>query len=98
MLRRRIAAVHDERSGAVRAVPTVEPTRSYPMVHALVKYGHAVAIVAALTCLAFGIAFAVRDGAIAYAAAGLAVGALLYVLLKSYTELVSIIADMMLAK
>jgi len=94
----RIAAVRDERSGAERALPTGEPTRSYPMVHALVKYGHALAIAAALACVALGIAFAVRDGAIAYAAAGLAVGALLYVLLKSYTELVSIIADMMLPK
>ena len=94
----RIAAVRDERSGAAHTLPTAMPTRSYPMVHALVKYGHALAILAALACLAFGIAFAVRDGAIAYAAAGLAVGVLLYVLLKSYTELVSIIADMMLPK
>ena len=72
--------------------------RSYPMVQALVKYGHALAIVAALACVAGGIAFAVREGVVAYAAVGFAVAALLYVLLKSYTELVSIIADMMLPK
>ena len=72
--------------------------RTYPMVQALVKYGHALAIVAALACLALGIALTVREGGIVYAAAGLAGGALLYVLLKSYTELVSIIADMMLPK
>ena len=72
--------------------------RTYPMVQALVKYGHALAIVAALATLGVGIAFAVRDGAIGFAAAGLAAGAVLYILLKSYVELVSIIADMMLPK
>ena len=71
---------------------------SYPMVRAMVKYGHVFAIAAAVGCLAFGVAFAVREETIAYGAAGIAVGALLYVLLKSYTELVSIIADMMLPK
>jgi hypothetical protein len=54
----RIAAVRDERSGAARALPTSIPTRSYPMVHALVKYGHALAIVAAMACRRLGIAFA----------------------------------------
>jgi len=71
---------------------------TYPMVRALVRHGSLLAAVTAALSIVLGIFLAATQGAPVYLAVGIVVGALLYVLLKSYVELVAIIADMMLPK
>ena len=72
--------------------------QTYPMVHALVRHGGTAASVLALGMLALGAYAAMQAGSPLYALIGAVGGAVTYVLLKSYTELVTIIADMMLPK
>jgi hypothetical protein len=72
--------------------------QTYPMVHALVRHGSLAASVVALSTLALGAYAAVQTGSVVFALAGALGGALVYALLKSYSELVTIIADMMLPK
>ena len=72
--------------------------RSYPMVTALVRYGTLLAVMVALAAAAFGVFLTIAGHGIAFAVGGVLLGGVLYVLLKSYTELVAIIADMMLPK
>ena len=72
--------------------------QTYPMVQALVRYGGRAAVVVALATLALGAYAALQAGSLIWAVVGALVGALAYALLKSYSELVTIIADMMLPK
>jgi len=71
---------------------------TYPMVHALVRHGSHLALAVGLAAGAVGIYLAVTLGSIVFAVVGIGGGGVLYVLLKSYSELVAIIADMMLPK
>jgi len=71
---------------------------TYPMVHAVVRHGNLFAVLVAAAAAAFGIYFAVAQASVVHALIGVAAGGVLYVLLKSYVELVTIIADMMLPK
>jgi hypothetical protein len=71
---------------------------AYPMVNAVVRHGNLFAVVMAGAAVALGVYFALVHASIVYALIGVAAGGMLYVLLKSYVELVTIIADMMLPK
>jgi uncharacterized membrane protein YphA (DoxX/SURF4 family) len=71
---------------------------SYPMVNALVKHGGLLAAVVAVGAVGSGIYLAIALNLPLLALAGVVVGAVAYALLKSYAELVAIIADMMLPK
>jgi hypothetical protein len=71
---------------------------NYPIINFLVRHGHPFAIgVAVLPALA-GLWAASAGGAWLYALGGVAAAAVLYVLMKSYVEMVAIIADMLLPK
>lgn len=70
----------------------------YPVVQFLLRHGSAVAAVIALLPLAGSLA-AVSCGAPFWlAAAGLAAGVILWLFVKSYIEVLSIIADTLLPK
>ena len=71
---------------------------NYPVVNFLVRFGNYFAGLAAVLPVIAGLYLAASGAGAAVALAALAGGALLYVLLKSYVELVTIIADMMLPK
>jgi len=71
---------------------------NYPVVNLLVSYGKwFAAIVAALPVVA-GIYLMLTGAGWIYLCAGAVAGAVLYVVFKSYVELVCIIADMLLPK
>ena len=72
--------------------------RTYPMVTALVRYGTLLAVLVALAAATFGLYLSIAGLGSAFAVGGVLIGGVLFVLLKSYTELVAIIADMMLPK
>lgn len=72
--------------------------RTYPMVMALVRHGSLMSAVVALAVVALGVYFTVAGQGIVFSVAGAVFGVVLYALLKSYSELVAIIADMMLPK
>lgn len=70
----------------------------YPAVQVFLRYGNLIAILAGLAPLA-GVAWLVVEGASAWwIAAGVAAGAFVFLLMRSYAELVTIIADMLLPK
>jgi hypothetical protein len=70
----------------------------YPVVQFLVRHGSAVAIVAAL-CPLVGAVIAFAAGAHwAFLPAGIVAGGFAWLLIKSYAEVVAIIADMLLPK
>jgi len=71
---------------------------NYPVVNFLVRFGNYFAGLAGVLPVIAGFYLAASGAGAAVALAALAGGALLYVLLKSYVELVTIIADMMLPK
>ena len=71
---------------------------AYRTLHFLVRYGDWVALVVALVPLLAGIWLAVSDESVGYGVAGLAVSAFLYLLMRSYVELVRVIVDMLLPK
>lgn len=70
----------------------------YPIIDFLVRHGHPFAIGVALLPVLAGLWLLIAGGAWFYAACAIAAGAVLYVLMKSYVELVAIIADMLLPK
>lgn len=72
--------------------------RTYPMVMAIVRHGSLMSAVVALAVAALGIYLATAGHGIVFAVAGALLAGVLYALLKSYSELVAIIADMMLPK
>ena len=71
---------------------------NYPIINFLVRHGHRFAIGVALLPVAAGFCLAYAGGGWPYGAGGLVTGAILYVIMKSYVELVAIIADMLLPK
>lgn len=71
---------------------------NYPIIHFLVRHGHPFAIGVALLPALAGIGIFLAGGPWLYGAGGIAAGAVIYVLMKSYVEMVAIIADMLLPK
>jgi uncharacterized membrane protein len=71
---------------------------NYPVINFLVRHGHRFAIAVALLPAAAGLCLASAGAGWPYGAGGLVAGAILYVVMKSYVELVAIIADMLLPK
>ncbi len=77
---------------------TVPPQPSYPTVRLLLRHGRAVAAAVGLLPL-LGALWAVAAGWPAgLIVAGLVAAAVVYLLMRSYVELVSIIADMLLPR
>lgn len=74
----------------------VPPT--YPALDFIVKYGHVVAIVSALCLPLGGLLLWATGGSAAFPLGGVAAGAFLYLIMRSYTELVRVIVDMLLPK
>jgi len=71
---------------------------NYPIINFLVRHGHRFAIAVALLPVALGLCLAFAGWGWPYGAGGAIAGAILYVIMKSYVELVAIIADMLLPK
>ena len=71
---------------------------NYPIINFLVRHGHPFAIAVALLPALAGIWNFLVGGPWLYGVGGIAAGAVLYVLMKSYVEMVAIIADMLLPK
>jgi len=71
---------------------------NYPVVNFLLRYGHRFAVAVALLPAIAGAYLGFSGWGWPIAAGGVVVGAILYVLAKSYVELVAIIADMLLPK
>ena len=69
---------------------------AYPVVRMLATYGHAMAALLALAVLAGGLAAAWFEQGWAWVPAGVIGGLLVYVLLRSYVELVQIIRETLL--
>ena len=70
----------------------------YPIIDFLVRHGHPFAIGVALLPALLGLWILLFGGPWLYGVGAIASGAVLYVLMKSYVELVAIIADMLLPK
>ena len=70
----------------------------YPFIDFLLRHGQAFAIVVTLLPVAGGCYLTYAGLGWIWAAGGAALGAVLYVIAKSYVELVSLIADMLLPK
>ena len=77
-------------------VQTANPT--YRTLHFLVRHGDWVAALVGLAPVVAGILAWAMDYSIGYAAAGVAGGAFLYLIMRSYVELVRVIVDMLLPK
>ena len=70
----------------------------YPFIDFLLRHGHVFAVAVTLLPVAAGLYLAYAGLGWIWAAGGVALGAVLYVIAKSYVELVAIIADMLLPK
>jgi uncharacterized membrane protein YphA (DoxX/SURF4 family) len=70
----------------------------YWMLHFIVKHGDWIAIVAAVLPLLAGIACAIGWGALWCVAAGAVGTAFMFLLMRSFVELVRVIVDMLLPK
>ena len=75
-----------------------DPARTYPVLHLMVSHGHGLAIAVALTTLGFGIGFWFAGASIAFLIGGVFGGVFMYLMMKSYVELVRVIVDMLLPK
>ena len=71
---------------------------SYPVVNFLLRHGHRFAVVVALLPAVPGLYLGFSGWGWPVAVGGIMAGGILYVLAKSYVELVAIIADMLLPK
>ena len=70
----------------------------HPVIDFLLRHGHGFAIAVALLPVIVGICLAYAGWSWLVAIGGVLAGAILYVLAKSYVELVALIADMLLPK
>ena len=70
----------------------------YPVIDFLLRHGHRFAVAVALLPAIAGVYLAYLGWGWPIAVGGLLAGGILYVLAKSYAELVAIIADMLLPK
>lgn len=77
---------------------TVENNQTYRTLHFLVRYGDWVAALAGFIPAVGGVAASAADMSVAYAAGGILAGAFLYLIMRSYVELVRLIVDMLLPK
>jgi len=75
---------------------TTHPT--YSTLHFLVRHGDRLAVVVALAPVLGGIWAWMAGMSFAFAIAGIAGGAFLYLIMRSYVELVRVIVDMLLPK
>ena len=71
---------------------------NYPVINFLVRHGNRFAVAVALIPVVAGLAMAYTGWGWPCAVGGIVAGAVLYVIAKSYVELVAIIADMLLPK
>jgi hypothetical protein len=76
--------------------PTTHPT--YSTLHFLVRHGDWVAVIVALVPAVAGVLAWTTGLSPAYAVAGILAGAFLYLIMRSYVELVRVIVDMLLPK
>jgi hypothetical protein len=74
------------------------PKSQYPMIDLLIRHGAVMALVGALLVPIGSVVVALVTGVWLYVLVGIIGGAILYVLLKSYVELVAVMADMLLPK
>jgi hypothetical protein len=70
----------------------------YPMLRALVRYGAWLPAVAAFAVVAAGIAVAVHIESTAITVAGVAAGLLVFAVVRTTVELVTLVTDMLLPK
>ena len=70
----------------------------YPVIDFLLRHGHRFAIAVALLPVAAGLYLGLSGWSWPLAVCGVLAGGILYVLAKSYVELVALIADMLLPK
>ena len=75
---------------------TTHPT--YSTLYFLVRYGEWVAVVGGLVPAVGGVLAWATGWSPAYAVAGILAGAFLYLIMRSYVELVRVIVDMLLPK
>ena len=71
---------------------------TYPTLDLLVRHGDAIAWIVALAPALGGVLAWVLGLSIGYAIAGMFVGAFLFLIMRSYVELVRVIVDMLLPK
>jgi hypothetical protein len=71
---------------------------SYPTLDLLVRHGNAIAWAVALAPALGGVLAWLLGSSIAYAVAGVAAAAFLFLIMRSYVELVRVIVDMLLPK
>jgi predicted PurR-regulated permease PerM len=71
---------------------------NYPIINFLVRHGHPFAIGVALLPALAGLWILLAGGPWLFGVGGLVAAPVLYVLMKSYVEMVAIIADMLLPK
>jgi hypothetical protein len=69
---------------------------SYPAVRLMLRYGYALAAAAGLLVAACGIWAALHGWGWGFAPVGILFGLLVYILLRSYRELIAIITDTLL--
>jgi hypothetical protein len=69
---------------------------SYPAVRLMLRYGNAIAAAAALLVAACGIWAALRGWGWGFAPVGILLGLLVYILLRSYREVIAIVTDALL--
>ena len=69
---------------------------SYPAVRLILRYGNAIATAAALLVAACGLWGALRGWGWGFAPLGILLGLLVYVLLRSYREVIAIVTDTLL--
>ncbi len=71
---------------------------TYHALYFLVRHGDWIAVVVALAPVAAGVLAWAEGMSFAFAIAGVAGGAFLYLIMRSYVELVRVIVDMLLPK
>jgi hypothetical protein len=71
---------------------------SYRMLHFLVSHGDRVAIVVAIATLALGVGVWLTGASVWFAVLGVLGAAFMYLIMRSYVELVRVIVDMLLPK
>ncbi len=73
-------------------------TNSYPAIRFLLRHGHSLAIAVAAVIALGGIAAALGGWGWAWLPAGLVLAALAYLMLRSYAEIVQVIAETLLPR
>ena len=74
------------------------PANGYPAIRFLVRYGHALAVVIGAAAIGTGIVAAVSGWGWGWIPAGILGGGLVYLLFRSYAEIVQVIAETLLPR